>query len=256
MGNLVESARWVARPGQDGAMATTYDLPAALANVPISQGRLETTVYTLTEDELQADSVLPRWTRAHVLTHLARNAESMGRLVEAALRNELGEQYPGGGEARDADIEVGAKRSLSEIIDDVSAGNALVVTAFARMTSQTWSRMVGFRSGPDAASRCAWGRWREVEIHHVDLGLDTYTIEDWPEEFVACHLPYELAQLPYRLPAGTSIRVGGSRFGTGDPIGTVDGPEHGLLAWLFSRNSLAAPHLTSSTGDLPELPPL
>jgi maleylpyruvate isomerase len=32
------------------------------------------------------------------------------------------------------------------------------------------------------------GRWREVELHHVDLGLG-YTPADWPDEFVHLVLP-------------------------------------------------------------------
>ena len=232
----------------------TYDLPAALANIPLSQARLESTLYSLTQQELAEDSVLPGWTRGHVLTHIARNADSMDRLIEAALTNRLGEQYPGGMEARNADIEKGAGRPLDEIIDDVSAGNAKVVTAFARMTAPTWGRSVRYTTGVYPASRCAWMRWREVEIHHVDLGLESYTIDSWPHEFVSCHLPYELAKLPARLEPGTSMRVGGSRFGTGPVTASVDGTERALLAWLAGRPSLADAQIESSTGSLPELP--
>ncbi|HEV2088636.1 MAG TPA: maleylpyruvate isomerase N-terminal domain-containing protein [Cryptosporangiaceae bacterium] len=233
---------------------SVYDLPAAVANVPLSHARLEQTLYCLGEEDLREPSVLPRWTRGHVATHVARHADAMVRLVTSTLTNSPAEQYPGGRDARDAEIEAGADRPLEEIIDDVAGANASVVMAFARMTAPTWAREVQFLQGRYPASRCAWARWREVEVHHVDLGLDMYTIHNWPEEFISCHLPHELAKLPSRLAADTAIKVGASRFGSGDVLATVDGPEPALLAWLFGRAGLAAPHLRSSTGTPPDLP--
>lgn len=232
--------------------SATYDLPAALANIPLSQGRLESTLYSLDDEETHELSVLPGWTRGHILTHLARQGDAMVRLVDGVLTRRDAELYPGGQAGRDAAIEEGAKRPLDELIDDVTSTDAQVVTAFARMTTPTWGRTVQFFSGPYPAALCAWTRWREIEIHHVDLGLDTYTIDSWPDEFVSCHLPRELAKLPARLAPGTAVRVGGSRFGSGDLIGTVDGPEPALLAWLLGRTGIAAPSLR---GTLPPLPP-
>ena len=229
----------------------TYDLPAALANIPLSQGRLESTVYSLGDDEVRELSVLPRWTRAHVLAHLARQADAMVRLVDGVLTRRDAELYPGGREGRAEAIEEGAKQSLDALIDDVTSTDASIITAFARMTTPTWGRPVHFFSGPAPASLCAWTRWREVEIHHVDLGLDTYTIDSWPEEFVFTHLPHELARLPGRLAPGTAVKVAGSRFGSGDLVGAVDGPEPALLAWLLGRTGIAAPFLRGTLPDLP-----
>jgi maleylpyruvate isomerase len=232
-----------------------YDLPAAVANVPLTQNRFAQTVSTLVEAEIREPSVLPGWSRAHVVAHVARHGEAMVRLIDGVLTQRYTEAYPGGPLARDAEIETGAQHDPGDLADDVYETNASLVVAFARMTTPTWGRQVQFPTGSFPASRCAWSRWREVEVHHVDLGLDVYTIESWPEEFVSTHLPHELAKLPGRLPVGTAIRVGGSRFGSGDVIATIDGPETAVLAWLFGRVGLAAPALTSSTGALPELPP-
>ena len=41
-------------------------------------------------------SLLPGWTRGHVLTHLARNADSQRHVLEAAVRGAPAERYPGG----------------------------------------------------------------------------------------------------------------------------------------------------------------
>jgi maleylpyruvate isomerase len=232
---------------------STYDLPAAVANVPLAQDRLANTVSTLTDAEIREPSVLPGWTRGHVIAHLARSAEAMIRLVDGVLTQRPAQAYPGGPAVREAEIELGARSSADELADEVYSTNIAIVHAFARMTTPTWGRQVQFPSGSFPASRCAWGRWREVEIHHVDLGLDVYTIESWPEEFVACHLPHELAKLPNRLAPGTAVQVGPSRFGSGEVVASIDGPDEAILAWLFGRVGLAAPSLTI-TGSV-ELPP-
>jgi maleylpyruvate isomerase len=232
-----------------------YDLPAAVANVPLAQERFARTLYGLTEADAREPSVLPGWSRAHVVAHVARHGEAMVRLIDGVLDQRAAEAYPGGPAVRDAEIETSAHHSIEELVDDVAETNASLVIAFARMTTPTWGRQVQFPAGHSPASRCAWSRWREVEVHHVDLGLDVYTIESWPEEFVSTHLPHELAKLPSRLPRGVAIKVGGSRLGTGDVLTTVSGPDAALLAWLFGRVGLAAPSLRSSNGGLPELPP-
>lgn len=47
------------------------------------------------------------------------------------------------------------------------------------------------------AAHLAFSRWREVETHHVDLGL-TYTAGDWPQDLVDRWLPGLLEELPMR----------------------------------------------------------
>ncbi|GAA3392125.1 maleylpyruvate isomerase family mycothiol-dependent enzyme [Cryptosporangium minutisporangium] len=233
---------------------STYDLPAAVANVPLAQERFAATLATLTDAEIREPSVLPGWTRGHVVAHVARGGEAMVRLIDGVLTQRPVAAYPGGPTVREAEIELGAQSSANDLADEVYSANIQVVHAFARMTAPTWGRQVQFPTGAYPASRCAWSRWREVEIHHIDLGMDVYTIESWPEEFVACHLPHELAKLPGRLPSNAAVQVGPSRFGTGDVVATLDGPDAAILAWLVGRVGLAAPALTIS-GDLPELPP-
>jgi maleylpyruvate isomerase len=48
-------------------------------------------------------------------------------------------------------------------------------------------------------------RWREVEVHHVDLGTG-YSPEDWPEEYLRRELPRLLATIPDRLTQATERR--------------------------------------------------
>ncbi len=51
---------------------------------------------------------------------------------------------------------------------------------------------------PVAVPPMPYFRWREVEIHHVDMGRG-YEPEDWPEEYVRRELAALLATVPARL---------------------------------------------------------
>ena len=64
---------------------------------------------------------LPGWTVGHVLTHIARNADSTLRML-AGLP-----QYWKGFESRIADIELGAGRRWDELVDDVVTTNEAVI---------------------------------------------------------------------------------------------------------------------------------
>ncbi|HEY5244074.1 MAG TPA: maleylpyruvate isomerase N-terminal domain-containing protein, partial [Acidimicrobiales bacterium] len=64
----------------------------------------------LTDEQARSASQLPDWTVGHVLTHLARNGDSVVRRLEGAARGETVDQYPGGYAGRASEIAVGAGR--------------------------------------------------------------------------------------------------------------------------------------------------
>ena len=68
------------------------DLARAVALLGDSVDRLLSTADTLTDEQLRGASLLPGWTRAHVLTHLARSSDSRRGLLEAARAGRIGEQ--------------------------------------------------------------------------------------------------------------------------------------------------------------------
>src|SRR5580658_1203131 len=84
------------------------ELEATIDGCTASHRRLLATVDGLDEAGVRAPSRLEGWTVGHVLTHLARNADSHTRMLRAALRGESVEQYAGGAEERAANIEAGA----------------------------------------------------------------------------------------------------------------------------------------------------
>ena len=76
------------------------------SSLPGSADRLLATVSKLTDEDLAADSALPGWTRAHVLTHIAQAADSRTGLLLAARAGRVGRQYASE-EARAAAVEAG-----------------------------------------------------------------------------------------------------------------------------------------------------
>ena len=205
--------------------------PSDFGPVQDSHARLGETLARLADVDARRPSLLPGWTVGHVLTHLARNADSLVRMLEGAGRGEVADQYPGGNEQRAADIEAGAGRPARELVADVVDSARRLEEVWAatpeevRRTGQ--GRVV---SGLWALAELPFRRWREVEIHHVDLGLG-YGIEDWPDMYVDAELARALPALAARLPADASVDVG-----------AID--RRRLLAWIVGR------------GDGPDLPPL
>jgi maleylpyruvate isomerase len=173
-----------------------------------------------------APSRLPDWTIGHVLTHLARNADSIVRVLEAGARGETVERYPGGASARDAEIEVGAVRSAAELVDDVRTSAATLARV---MDGQTrWdARSIETRGTDIPVADLPALRRRETEVHGVDLGLG-YEAEDWPAEYVRLELRAMEMRWRARRPMGL----------TGLPAEAlaVDPPTR--LLWLYGRVDL------------------
>jgi maleylpyruvate isomerase len=152
----------------------------------------------LTDEQARSASQLPDWTVGHVLTHLARNGDSVVRRLEGAARGETVDQYPGGYAGRASEIAVGAGRSAAELVADVEASAARLEDCCTTLPADAWDRPTRDVSGAERpANTLMLSRWREIEVHHADLGLG-YTPADWPDELVAAWLPRELERLPKR----------------------------------------------------------
>ena len=147
------------------------------------------------------------WSVGHVITHVARNADSHTRRVEAAKRDEIVDQYAGGYEGRAAEIEIGAGRSAAELVQDVTESAELLEESWGSLSKVVWAREVSDVAGrTHLLSNMPSRRWRELEIHLVDLDIGP-TWRDWPDEFVSLNLPL----LRLTLEKTTSSRFGGSR---------------------------------------------
>jgi len=216
-----------------------------------STDRLLSAVEKLPAESVPEPSLLPGWTRGHVLTHLARQADA---LLNHYTWVRTGVETPAyaSAEARAADIEAGAGRPLGEQLDDLRASCDRLSSTAHSLSAEEWGRSIALHEGPQVAARFPWRRLREVEVHHVDL-LIGYTPADWSESF-AHRLLHEVTSglqgLDLTLDVaglGHPVHVGAG----GDTV--VAGSAADLAAWLTGRSPGTG--LTTPDGSaLPTLP--
>ncbi|MEO8266917.1 MAG: maleylpyruvate isomerase N-terminal domain-containing protein [Ilumatobacteraceae bacterium] len=178
----------------------------------------------LRSDQVSQPSLLPGWTVGHVATHIARNADGHTRMLEAAMRGQIEQMYPGGHDRRRVDIESGAARSADELLVDVVESAARLEATWAAMQPEAWAGRGVTITGEMTARELLFARWREVIVHHADLGLG-YSWSDWDDEYV-------------RLDLGRLCMLWASR----KPMGLTDLPSEAIavpprhrVAWLLGR---------------------
>ncbi|MEV6226806.1 maleylpyruvate isomerase family mycothiol-dependent enzyme [Saccharopolyspora shandongensis] len=215
--------------------------------VTLGHRRLREALAALTDDQVAAPSLLPGWSRGHVLAHLTDNARAFARVSELALRGELVDAYEGGQAERDAIIEGLAASSADEHRSAIARHSAALEAVWSQAAADDWARPVRFRNGD--LGGLVHMRWREVWIHLVDLDLGVGP-QEWTDEF-SCHAVDFL--LP-RLPDGVALRQtdGPRRWTTSDADGHpgISGRARDLAAWLAGRTPERSP-----LGPLPDLGP-
>ena len=248
----------------------------ALARVGESTDRLLATADALTDAEAAAGSRLPGWTRGHVLTHLARNADGFRNLLAWARTGTETPMYPSEAD-RDRAIEAGAGRSAADLAADVRASAAAFAGAAEELPRRAWEAQVARRGVRFPARGILSRRLSELEIHHVDLG-GGYEPGDWPPGFVRAALNRVAGDFAGRADAPACLACPDG-YETGFPIGaattgpastgpattgpaaagpagpvTVSGPPAALLAWLTGRGRGDGLRVAGADA-LPVLPP-
>ncbi|MHB8379857.1 MAG: maleylpyruvate isomerase N-terminal domain-containing protein [Acidimicrobiales bacterium] len=171
--------------------------PTQLIDVCVaSHERLLVTATRLNDDDLRAPSRLPDWSRAHVLAHLARNADSHAWLFAGAKIGESRRQYPTAG-MRERDIETGSAMDRDTLLRDVTRSCRELEAAWKGLDDDLWDFLAEVGPGPRTMGEVLFRRLREVEVHHVDLDA-SYDASDWPEAYVEVELPRALRKLPER----------------------------------------------------------
>ena len=154
--------------------------------------RLLGTARIVEDDDLRAPSLLPRWTRAHVVAHLARGADALRNLLIGARTGQPRAAYASP-EARAADIERGAGLPRADLLDDLADSASAFRTVSRQLSDEAWATEITWVPGldPFPAREVMVRRLVEIELHHVDLGAG-YTAADWPDGFLVMRLPEPL----------------------------------------------------------------
>lgn len=137
----------------------------------------------LREDEFDAPSLLPGWTRRHVVAHVGYNARANARLVEWAATGVETPMYSSPSQRED-EIEFGATLPV-EALRNLSAHAAVHLNVVWRdLTKEAWSHEVRTAQGRLVPVReTVWMRTREVWLHAVDLD-NGGSIRDFPVELL------------------------------------------------------------------------
>jgi maleylpyruvate isomerase len=209
----------------------------------------------LDDESVRRASVLPGWTRAHVVTHLARNADAIAHALHGARSGADAWMYASQ-ESRDADVEAGAHRPAADLRADAAASWRRLREALDDLDAAHLDAPVSRVPGQPAfpARDLVGMRRTEVEVHHADLDLG-YTPADWPVGFCTALVERrqdEFAQLPG---GGPSMMLCATDVDRSWRLGEGQGPEvHGtageLAWWLVGRGGRG---LTCSAGQLPTI---
>jgi maleylpyruvate isomerase len=204
----------------------------------------------LSDEELAGASLLPGWTRAHVLAHIARNADGLANLVAWAATGVERPMYVSA-DARAADIETTAALAPDDLRADVVRADDAFRDALGALTPEAERVPVrALRGDPFPAGGLPFVRACEAWVHLVDLDAGV-GFADVPGGLQDDLLAEAVERAPGReLSSGYVLRdeESGRRWvlDPEEPSVTVTGRRPELLGWLTGRHA---------PGGRPEPPP-
>ena len=196
---------------------------------------LGTALGRVTDEEFGAASLLPGWSRAHLLAHVARNADALVNLLGWARTGVERPMYASP-EARDQLIALTAARAPAELRNDVLSATRRLAGAVREMPEPAWSVEVRTAQGHTVpAAAVPWMRCREVWVHAVDLdaGVD---FTDVPDDVLAAlgDDVFRMWDARDQMPDVT-VFAGDREWGSGALA--VAGPLPVVIAWLTGRST-------------------
>ncbi|QIK72983.1 maleylpyruvate isomerase family mycothiol-dependent enzyme [Propioniciclava coleopterorum] len=189
----------------------------------------------LDEEQWRSASLLPGWSRAHVATHIARNADALRRLIAASLSGDPAPLYPSAS-LKYNDIERGAERSGLDLHVDLDTAAGELARLMDRV--EDWMVPVRLPAGEFPLSVVTLIRLQELILHHLDLNTD-FSWQDvdpipagWLLEWTVLLMRDDpsLPAVDISSDAGVTASLGG----VGERR-AVSGPDAALWAWLTGR---------------------
>lgn len=205
----------------------------------------------LDDESVRAASLCDGWTRAHVLTHIARNADALGNLVSWAVTGTPVAMYESP-QSRDADILAGSTRSAGQVLTDLQESAERFASRASDLAGAPEQVEVEMRAGRTVlGGQLVTLRLLEVVFHHVDLDAG-YSFAEADPGFVQRSIDHavERVKASNQVPALTLRSNDGQRWSMGEGTQEVTGTRAALLLWLARGDSTGV----SSEKDLPGLP--
>jgi len=165
--------------------------PVTLAGIDAAAQALQATADELTAEQASAPSLLPGWSRGHVLTHVARNADALANLLHTARTGEPRAAYASA-EARAAAIDAGAARRPADLAADLASSAAAWRAEAAALPESSRFTVVAVLGDAFPAAQVFTRRLHEIVLHHTDLGTG-FGPADWPAAYADLDLPPHMA---------------------------------------------------------------
>lgn len=187
----------------------------------------------ITDEEWHRPSPLPGWSRAHLATHLARNADYLRLIAEAADAGLPQPMAPSAAQ-RITELERGADRTGLELQIDLDTSAGALQQTIERVSN--WSAPVRLRRRTWRLGVLPLARLHEVYLHHLDLdcNLSPDAVDPAPAAWLLRWVVdlLEDADLPaIRLESDSLV----AELGRGGEVRTVTGSDARLWAWLSGR---------------------
>lgn len=202
----------------------------------------------ISDEDWHAATPLPGWSRAHVATHIARNADHLREHVEAVLAGRPQPPAPTAAE-RMAALELGADRDGLELQIDLDTSAGALQQALDRVDD--WTPPVELHGEVRPLAALPLSRLHELCLHHIDLdcGFGPDAVEPGAAAWLLRWVLDRLAgtDLPALRVEGDSLVA---ELGQGEPR-SVSGSDARLWAWLSGRLSPAS--VTGAEGLQPAL---
>lgn len=208
----------------------------------------------LDDADLDAPSLLPGWTRRHLVAHVGYNARAVARLVEWARTGVENRMYASDTQRRDEIIR-GATlptRALRHLVDHAAVH---LDVEWRDLSDEQWDAEVVTAQGRTVPTReTAWMRAKEVWVHAVDLD-NGGSFLDLPPEMIDEIIADVLRAWMRRSEPGAVVLRAADReaapgeYGEGGPI--VEGAAADLARWLSGRGARRL--RVVGGGELPEI---
>lgn len=243
-------------PGSVDLAALAQEVRHQLAAIEHATEVMLGTVESFDDLSVRQPSLLDGWSRAHVITHLARNADGCTNLLIWAR---TGIEHPmyASGDDRDQAIDEGAVHSHRLLVEDLAAASQRFAASARALPTQAWTAELYDAIGdPMPAHHTLRARLLEVWVHTVDLDHDIdfasippahseQLLEDVTQFFGGRP---DVPALSLEVDFGTHRRTWELR-GTTERPSKVSGEPGPMLGWLLGRTGPE-----DLTGDPPELP--
>ena len=211
---------------------------------------LGTALGRLTDEDFGDPTLLPGWSRARLLGHVARNADALVNLLDWARTGVEKPMYPSP-EAREASIAAAAAQAPDALREDVLTATGRLAAAVQAMPEDAWTADVRTAQGRTVpATQVLWMRSREAWVHAVDLKAGV-GFDEVPEEVLVALVDDVFRMWDSRDEVPDVVVFSGDReWGTGSLA--VSGSLPDVTAWLTGRSPGTG---LRADGPLPALPP-